>query len=97
MPPLLAKVCPDLDGERYYKERNNPLSLFLYSRVLVSEEAYLDFSSTVLPGLKVLPGIQGMARRRLISSVSAPALAGAPLPQIPQGDDSPAGAPATRS
>lgn len=82
VPPLLAKVCPDLDGERYYKERHNPLSLFLYSRVLVSEEAYLDFSSTVLPGQKVLPGIQGRSRQRLISSLSAPTLGSPPLPQI---------------
>ena len=44
VPPLLLTVCPDLDGDRYYREVSNPLSLFLYTRVLVSEEAYLEFS-----------------------------------------------------
>jgi hypothetical protein len=74
VPPLLAKVCPDLDGTRYFKEANNPLSLFLYTRVLVSEEAYLDFSTTLLPGHKVLPAITGQAKKTLNAVASAPVL-----------------------
>jgi hypothetical protein len=86
VPPLLARVCPDLDGEKYAKERNNPLSLFLYTRVLVSEEAYLDFSAVAMPGLRVLPGITGRAKQRLISSLSAPNLAPRSLPPMTEGE-----------
>lgn len=89
VPPLLLTVCPDLDGERYFREVSNPLSLFLYTRVLVSEEAYLEFSSAAMPGIRVLPGIQGKARKKMLlaNSASAPVLAGPfgsqqPLPQI---------------
>ena len=64
VPPLLLRVCPELDGHRYAKEVANPLSLFLFTRVLVSEEAYLDFSTTMLPGAKVLPAITGRAVSR---------------------------------
>ena len=78
VPPLLLKVCPDLDGIRFSKELANPLSLFLYTRVLVSEAAYLDFSTTLLPGTRVLPAITGRARKQLLAaSASAPV-----LPQI---------------
>jgi hypothetical protein len=89
VPPLLLTVCPDLDGERYYREVSNPLSLFLYTRVLVSEEAYLEFSAAAMPGVRVLPGIQGRARKKMLltNSASAPVLAGPfggskPLPSI---------------
>jgi len=74
VPPLLLKVCPDLDGARFAKESLNPLSLFLYTRVLVAEEAYLDFSMTLMPGTKVLPAISGRARKALLASCSAPVL-----------------------
>lgn len=75
VPPLLQRVCPDLDGDHFARERANPLSLFLYTRVLCSEEAYLDFSSAALPGVKVLPAIPMRARRTLLaSSASAPSL-----------------------
>jgi len=75
VPPLLLKVCPDLDLTRFAKEMANPLSLFLYTRVLVSEEAFLDFSTTLLPGTKVLPAITGRARQQLLAaSASAPVL-----------------------
>ena len=53
VPPLLQRVCPDLDGETFAKERSNPLSPFLHTRVLCSEEAYLDFTSAALPGVQV--------------------------------------------
>ena len=43
-------------------------------RVLVSEEAYLDFSTTLLPGHKVLPAITGQARKTLNAVASAPVL-----------------------
>lgn len=78
VPPLLQAVCPSLDGERFASEMANPLSLFLFSRVLVSEEAYLEFSTASLPGMKTLPAITGKARQRLLASASAPA-----LPAIP--------------
>ena len=68
---------------------SNPLSLFLYTRVLVSEEAYLEFSAAAMPGVRVLPGIQGRARKKMLltNSASAPVLAGPfggskPLPSI---------------
>jgi len=78
VPPLLARVCPDLDGEQFARERANPLSLFMYTRVLCSEAAYLDFSITALPGVKVLPALSTKARRSLLApSASAPV-----LPQI---------------
>ena len=58
-------------------QHTNPLSLFLYTRVLVSEEAYLEFSSAAMPGIRVLPGIQGKARKKMLlaNSASAPVLA----------------------
>ena len=50
-------------------------------RVLVSEAAYLDFSTTLLPGTRVLPAITGRARKQLLAaSASAPV-----LPQIRTG------------
>ena len=59
-------------------------------RVLVSEEAYLDFSTTFFPGARVLPAISGRARKQLLASASAPA-----LPQIPrEAAPAPAGPPA---
>jgi len=75
VPPLLARVCPDLDGEQFARERANPLSLFMYTRVLCSEAAYLDFSSVALPGVKVLPALSKKTRRSLLTpSASAPTL-----------------------
>lgn len=74
IPPLLARVCPELEsGDEFAKERSNPL--FLYRKVLVSEEAYLEFSSSSMPGHRVLPAITGVAKRQLMmNSRSLPKL-----------------------
>ena len=78
VPPLLARVCPDLDSALYAREYDNPLSLFLHTRVLCSEAAYLEFSTVAMPGFKVLPALSVQVKRSLVASASAPT-----LPAIP--------------
>ena len=78
VPPLLARVCPDLDSTLYAREYDNPLSLFLHTRVLCSEAAYLEFSTVAMPGFKTLPALSVQVKRSLLASASAPT-----LPAIP--------------
>ena len=79
VPPLLGRVCPDLDSETFVKERSNTLSLFLHTRVLCSEEAYLDFTSVALPGVQVLPALPKKTRQMFASASTStlPSIAGA--------------------
>jgi len=62
VPPLLSLVLPDLDVARYATEKHNPL--FLYQRVRVSEESYLEISAGLTAGARSL----GPASKRQLSS-----------------------------
>ena len=50
IPPLLARVATDLDPSSWLKDRGNPL--FLYRRVLVSQAAYLELTTSAMPGMR---------------------------------------------
>ena len=48
VPPLLLHVCPEMTNARYAVERVNPM--FLFRRVPVSEEAFLELTAGATPG-----------------------------------------------
>jgi len=76
VPPLLARVCPELTMGKYASERQNPL--FLYKRVMVAEETYLDFSSLAIPGILPNPSSLFASKKRLHGVASAPTLPALP-------------------
>ena len=48
VPPLLLHVCPEMTNSRYAVERVNPM--FLFGRLPVSEEAFLELTAGATPG-----------------------------------------------
>jgi len=76
VPPLLARVCPELTLGKYTTERANPL--FLYQRVLVSEESFLEFSALTIPGIRPNPGAMLKQPTGMKGSASAPVLPSLP-------------------
>lgn len=66
VPPLLLRVCPDLTTARYAAERSNPM--FLFRSVLVSEDAYLEFTAGSTPGYYDAGAGSDPLRNSLVSS-----------------------------
>ena len=81
VPALLLTVAPDLTLSQYLVEKTNPI--FLFRRVLVAEETYLEFTQGVAAG--TLPA--ALPLHRLFKDTpgytsSAPSLAASSVSQL---------------